>query len=173
MDPRERHPGPVARASFEVRSATAPVSVVEPRSALSTLVWRPAMSVEPSCSLADAAESMRTEEVSALLVGHREGIVTERDLTRALGAGCDPTDPVASVMSRHPLSVAAETSILAAAGLVLNEQVRHLIVELGDDQVGIVSIRDLLAALLQAVDPQIWLTSLRVAVEAPSRPWPS
>lgn len=165
---------PKARASFELHAANAAARVVGPRSTLSALITRPAARVRESCSLAEAAEWMRSGSVSALVVGECAGIVTERDITRAVAAGCAPTDAVETLMTRHPLTVAATTSTLDAAGLMLNEQVRHLLVELGDGQVGIVSMRDLFAVLLQAVDPQIWLTSLRVAVETSSpRPWPS
>jgi hypothetical protein len=34
-----------------------------------------------------------------------------------------------------------------------------------------VSMRDLLAVLLQTVDPNLWLTSLRVALDPPSEIW--
>ena len=40
-----------------------------------------------SCSLAGAVEVMKAATVSALLVGDRAGIVTERDIARAFGAG--------------------------------------------------------------------------------------
>ena len=61
--------------------------------------------------------------------------------------------------------------MITAAGLMLNEQVRHLLVELDTGAVGVVSIRDLLAVLLQAVDLHLWLTSLRVAIETRSEMW--
>ena len=109
--------------------------------------------------------------MSSLLLEGRAGIVTERDLARAHGAGCAATDPVVAIASRHPVTVPGTTTVIAAAGLMLNEQVRHLLVELDTGAVGVVSIRDLLAVLLQAADPQLWLTSLRVAIETPSEMW--
>jgi hypothetical protein len=61
--------------------------------------------------------------------------------------------------------------VTAGAALMLNEQVRHLIVELDDGATGVVSMRDLMAVLLQAVDSHLWLASLRMTIEAPSEIW--
>jgi hypothetical protein len=51
---------------------------------------------------------------------------------------------------------------------MLNQEVRHLIVELPDASSGIVSLRCILAVLLQAAQPELWLSSLRIKVEIPS-----
>ena len=64
---------------------------------------------------------------------------------------------------RHP----SDTDILEAAALMLNHEVRHLIVELPDGSTGIVSLRAIMAVLLQAAQPDIWLSTLRVQVEVP------
>jgi CBS domain-containing protein len=158
-------------AFFEIRNVRGPLRVVDPRSPLSELVTHEAVTVPESCSLAEAVEVMQSAGVSALVVGDRAGIVTERDFARALGAGYARTAAVEAIASRHPLTVPGETTVMAAAGLMLNEHVRHLLVELDTGTIGVVSIRDVLAALLQAVDPHLWLTSPRVAIEAPSEMW--
>ena len=157
-------------AHLEVQMISGPAQVVDPQSPVSALLARAALTVPGSLSLGEAVELMRAMSVSALLVDDPAGIVTERDLARALGAGCVATDPVGTVATPHPLTVAGDMTVVTAAELMLNEQVRHLVVEL-DGGVGIVSMRDLLAVLLQAVDPHLWLTSLRVAVESPSEIW--
>src|SRR3546814_11473448 len=78
---------------------------------------------------------MKAEAVSSLLLEGRAGIVTERDLARAFGAGCSAMDPVVAIASRHPVTVPGDKTVTAAAGLMLHEQVRHLLVELepGED----------------------------------------
>ena len=158
-------------AFFRIRTTSGPVLVVDPGSPVAVLAGRAAVTVPESCSLADAVERMKAEQVSSLLLDGRAGIVTERDLARAHGAGCAATDPVVAIASRHPITVPGNTTVIEAAGLMLNEQVRHLLVELDTGVIGVVSIRDLLAVLLQAVDPHLWLTSLRVAIETPSEMW--
>lgn len=156
---------------MQLYATSGPVRVIEPHSSLSVLISRPACAVPPSCTLADAVETMRAEGVSALVVGDRAGIVTERDLARAMAAGLTLDDTVGRAATWHPLVVAGATTVVAAAGLMLNEHVRHLLIELDDGKTGVVSIRDLMAVLLQAADPHLWLTSLRVAIETPSEIW--
>ena len=144
--------------------------VVSPDSPLWALASRPALAVAGETTLAEAAEVMRAAGVSALLVDGAGGVVTEHDLARALSAGLTGADPVASVATRHPVVVPGTMPVVEAAGLMLNEHVRHLIVELEGGRVGMVSMRDVLAVLLQAADPHLWLTSLR-AVITPSEAW--
>jgi CBS domain-containing protein len=138
---------------------------------LSALTLSPALGVSGSCRLVEAVELMREHGVSALLVDGRAGIVTERDLARALAAGSAPDDPVENAASWHPIVVPGATTVIAGAALMLNEQVRHLIVDLGDEAVGVVSTRDLMAVLLQAADSHLWLRSLRMTIETPSEIW--
>jgi CBS domain-containing protein len=152
-------------------TVTGPVRATDATSPLSALVCRPAVCVPSDSSLHEAAQAMRDAGVSALLVDRGTGIVTERDLARALAAGCQPADPVASAVTPHPITCDPSTGVVDAAALMLNEQVRHLVVELPGGGLGVVSIRDVLAVLLQAADHRVWLTSLRVAVEAPTDIW--
>ena len=153
------------------QTTSGPALVVDPRSPVAVLASRAVVTVPEKCSLSEAVEVMKAEAVSSVLLEGRAGIVTERDLARALGAGCAASDPVETIASRHPVTVPGSTTVITAAGMMLNEQVRHLLVELDTGAVGVVSIRDLLAVLLQAVDSELWLTSLRVAIETPSEMW--
>jgi CBS domain-containing protein len=162
----------MAQASFFKFQATGgPAPVAGERSPIRMLVNRPAVAVPEPCSVGDAVAAMQRHDVSAVLVGDGAGIVTERDLARAVGAGIRSADPVDRVMTPHPLAVPGDTSVLDAAALMLNEQVRHLVVDLGGARVGVISIRDLLAVLLQAADPHLWLTSLRIAIDSPPEVW--
>lgn len=142
-----------------------PARVVDWRSPVGRLVVRPAEVIEPSASLAEAAKRMTERGVSALLVGPgASAIVTERDLVRAMAAGMAAEEPVQAVASRHPVTVPAQMTILEAVATMLNEEVRHLVVAMEGGRVGLVSLRELVAALLQAADSHIWLASLRVMV---------
>ena len=148
-----------------------PVNVVDARSPLHRLVVRPAVRISGGASLYRAAQAMEQANVSALLLDDHAGIVTERDLARAFGAGGSPDDPVSAVATPHPLVVDGAMDVVHAAALMLNEQVRHLVVVLPDGRHGVVSMRDLLAVLLEATDAHVWLTSLRVAIECPAEVW--
>lgn len=160
-----------SEAYLEIHTIGGPLRVVDPRSPVANLLVRPAVTIGDSYTLREAAQLMREASVSALVVGGGAGIITERDLARAVGEGRSLEDPVATVMTCHPLVVRADSTVIEAAGVMLNEDVRHLLVALEDGRLGVLSIRELLAVLLQAVDPHVWLASLRVAIGPPSELW--
>lgn len=100
-------------------------------------------------SLGDAAGRMSYEEVGALAVFEGDnlvGILTERDVVRAVGDGVNPfTALVRDYMTPEPVTVAPETSAGEAAALMLRLGARHLPVVEGREVIGMVSVRDLLA----------------------------
>jgi CBS domain-containing protein len=141
------------------------LNVVHIQSPVSALVNQVALSVSPDDSLASAARAMQAQNVSALLVGPGvSAIVTERDVTRAMAVGCSPMAPVAESATPFPVTVEGGTDILEVAALMLNQEIRHAVVELEDGSVGIVSLRTIMAVLLQAAQPQVWLSALRERV---------
>jgi signal-transduction protein with cAMP-binding, CBS, and nucleotidyltransferase domain len=151
---------------------TMALSVMHLHSPVSHVVIRPAVHVSSHDSLTLVSQTLRSNNVSAALVGpDRTAIVTERDLTRALAAEYPADMPVVRVATPLPITVPADTDILEAAALMLNQDVRHLIVDLEDGSAGIVSMRDIMAVLLQAAKPDLWLSSLRLRVEIPSETW--
>jgi CBS domain-containing protein len=98
---------------------------------------------------------MRINGVSALVVGHASepvALVTERDLAVAMADERPLSDQVATVASAAPLTVSPDDTVIDAVNLMLRGDVRHLVVARDRRLVGVVSIRDLLAALV-APDP--------------------
>ncbi len=73
--------------------------------------------------------------------------------------------------SRDPVRVSALIPLVDAAALMLTEEIRHLVIEFPDGRDGVVSLRDVVAVLLQTANPQLWVTSLRLAIETPSEIW--
>jgi CBS domain-containing protein len=114
---------------------------------------------------------MRDANVSSVLVGAHGSIATERDLARGLAAGLSTETPVLTVASRHPVRVAADLPLVDAAALMLNEEIRHLIIEFRDGSEGVISLRDIVAVLLQTASPELWLSSLRLSVQLPTEIW--
>lgn len=144
------------------------LAIAHLHSPVSNLVQRQAPRITSDTTLTRASQVMLAERTSALLVGPGTGgIVTERDLTRALASEYPPETPVAEIATPLPLSVRPETDILIAAATMLNQEVRHLVVEMPGGGEGIVSLRQIMAVLLQAAQPDIWLAALRVNVEMP------
>lgn len=81
------------------------------------------------------------------------GLVTERDLVRALAEGHDPeTTPVSAVMTREPDVFDPEDDVWEAAEWLAESGYRHLPVIEEGQLLGIVSVRDLLVALLAEAD---------------------
>jgi CBS domain-containing protein len=133
---------------------------------------RPAVAIAPDAPIDQAARIMRAHDISALVVGEPDGlvsIVTERDLTRALADARSADTQVAVIASAEPLTVPPDATVMDVATLMLREGVRHLVVA-GDDRhvVGVVSMRDALAALVQTVTPDtVFVMLRRLQVDAP------
>jgi CBS domain-containing protein len=99
-------------------------------------------------SLTDVANRMRSSRVSAVAVMEDVrlvGIITERDLVRAVAEGLDPrTTAVSDCMTQSPHTIAAHEPASMAAERMIELGVRHLPVMRDDRVVGVVSARDLL-----------------------------
>jgi CBS domain-containing protein len=146
------------------------VSVVSGLSPISVLVREGATTIAPTATLREAAGVMTVAGVSALLVDHRGGIVTHGDIVRALGRGAELDETVAKVATTDAVVIPGSMPIIEACAVMLTERIRHAIVDV-DGQLAVLPIRDLAAVLLQGADPEMWLTSLRVAIDLPPEAW--
>jgi len=118
----------------------------------------PPVRVGPDWSLREVATAMRAANASAAVVGMDAAVVTERDLTRALTAGMGPDTAVAVVSVTDVIAVDQDTRVVDAATVMLDYDVRHLLVRNHrGDVTGLVSLRDLLRVLVEAMDPAIWV----------------
>jgi CBS domain-containing protein len=110
-------------------------------------------SVSPHASGYEAIRLMTKKGVGSVLViddGKVQGIVTERDFVRtlALRETISPTTPVSEIMTTQVLCTRPDQTIEEAMALMTDKRVRHLPV-LEDDQIaGIVSIGDLVKAVI-------------------------
>jgi signal-transduction protein with cAMP-binding, CBS, and nucleotidyltransferase domain len=145
--------------------------VVSAESPLAALVTRPPLVVSPTATLAEVASAMRAEGVSAALVDEGGRIVLDRDLAGALADRMDGEATVAELALSRAVVVAGSIPIVTAAGVMLNERADHLVVELPGGVFALVSMTEVTAVLLQAVDPHLWLASLRFAIEGPAEIW--
>lgn len=119
---------------------------------VATVMHRSTVSVRPDTTLRLVAETLAREEVGAVVVRGADGlvgIVSERDLVRALADGVDPdVERAADVMTYDLLSVESVAAIDDVARTMLDGRIRHLPVVDAGGPVGIVSIRDLLGAFV-------------------------
>ena len=97
-------------------------------------------------TLRSAAERMWREQTGSLLVldGERlAGIITERDLLRAVALGADPaTATVDEAMTTEVFTVPPDMPLLDAARAMATRWIRHLPVEEDGRRVGMVRMRD-------------------------------
>ena len=100
---------------------------------------------------------MVERDVGAVLVleGQRlVGILTERDILRAVARGLDDSSAVADWMTRDPDTLEADESTRHAATLMIHGGYRHLPVMEKDEVVGMLSIRDLMRIVLEDSAPR-------------------
>ena len=126
-----------------------------PDDPVTTVMSWPVLTVDTGATIAQVVDELAAGEMGAVLVLRRNrlvGIVSERDVVAHLAAGADLSHLQAGeAMAGDLLTVDSRTTLLEAAAQMLAGQVRHLpVLELGG-VAGMLSMRDLLAALLPVV----------------------
>jgi CBS domain-containing protein len=85
---------------------------------------------------------------SAIVVdpdGSGVGIITERDILKAVGGGGDPdTERAASHITWDVVYAGPSWTLAEAAAAMVRGGFRHLVVVEGDEVLGIISVRDIL-----------------------------
>jgi CBS domain-containing protein len=141
----------------------------------------------PSMPVADAAHIMAQRDAGSVLVlgespaaygaarSRLEGIVTERDILRAIPAlvrdgataaavaataGGGPVLRVSDIMSRDPRTVEATATVGECMEIMINGHFRHLPVMDHGDLIGVLSIRDLVEKITDEHRTQV--TDLRL-----------
>ena len=117
-------------------------------------------SVEPAAPVLEAVRLMAEHHVGALLVMSRavlNGIVSERDYARKvilLGRSSADT-PVRDIMTAAVLTVSLDDSVQKCMQLMTDRRVRHLPVIEAGGLIGMVSIGDLVKAVIAEQQAQI------------------
>jgi signal-transduction protein with cAMP-binding, CBS, and nucleotidyltransferase domain len=114
------------------------------------MMW-PVAVIDGAASMRQAAEALAADEIGVLLVlehGALVGVVSERDLVRHVAEDANPDHlEVRDIMTVDLVAVAPNDTVLHAAQQMLIAGVRHLPVQEDDRLAGVVSVRDVLAAL--------------------------
>ena len=110
--------------------------------------------VGPASSLSEVAAALSAADIGAVAVGTVDnvtGIVSERDVVRALAARRDPATIRARDLAHTTLvRCDVQSSVAEVAQEMMEHYVRHVVVEDEGRVVGIVSARDLLGAYAAA-----------------------
>jgi CBS domain-containing protein len=112
-------------------------------------VW----TIEPDATVFDALAKMAEKDVGSLVVmdgGKMVGIITERHYSRnvVLKGKRSPTTLVRDIMDTNVIHVRPEQSVELCMTLMTEKRVRHLPVLVDQKVVGVVSIGDLLKAMI-------------------------
>jgi CBS domain-containing protein len=118
---------------------------------------RSLLTVEPGLGLKAVAERMVAKDVGAVLVidnGSLVGILTERDILRAVAGGLTDETLVSDWMTRDPETMDPDETTQTAAVLMIHGGFRHMPIVDGDEVVGMLSIRDLMRIVLEDAAPR-------------------
>lgn len=112
-------------------------------------VW----SIGPDMLVIDALKLMAEKEVGALVVLEGKqvaGIVSERDYARkvALRGKSSLTTPVREIMTEKVVYIRPDQTVNDCMALMTNKRIRHLPVVEGDNLVGVISIGDVVKAVI-------------------------
>jgi CBS domain-containing protein len=115
------------------------------------------LTVDATATLTEAAAQMDGRRVGAALVmngEHLSGILTERDILRAVATGQVEGTKVGAWMTHDPESVGPDERPGHAAALMLHGGFRHLPVVDEGKPIGIISIRDLMRLVIDDEAPR-------------------
>ena len=117
-------------------------------------------SIAPDAPVLEAIKLMAEHRVGALLVmreGSLIGVLSERDYARKVilqGRSSSHTS-VSDIMSDNPLTVGPDTDVFDCMRLCTDSRIRHLPVVHDGAVVGVISIGDLVKAVIDAQAEQI------------------
>jgi CBS domain-containing protein len=104
--------------------------------------------VGPDHTLRQAAQLMSARRVGSAIVtdpdGEGVGILTERDVLNAIGAGLDPdVERTSNHITWDVVYAGPQWTLEDAASAMMRGGFRHLVVLEGDEVLGVISVRDI------------------------------
>lgn len=112
------------------------------------------VAVPASTTLREVARTISEETIGVVVVGsvdQVEGVVSERDIVRSAAAGSDLDAVTAGDLQTDSLVWATTDSTIGDVAVeMMQGYVRHVLVRDGESLVGVVSMRDVIAAFTTA-----------------------
>ena len=120
---------------------------------ITPMIVRRVATIDENKSILDVAILMTEEFIGSVVITNSSGICglfTERELVmKVVGKRKDPeTVKIKDVMTTNPIKVNPNDTASHCLGLMKEYRCRHLLVFEGDEFVGIVSIRDMVALMI-------------------------
>ena len=108
------------------------------------------ISMPPDTTLLAVADELNGDQVGIVILGSPgevQSVISERDVVRGVAEACDPAVTRAQALASTKLVWCdASATVQEAAELMMEQYVRHVLLEEEGRLVGIVSARDLLGA---------------------------
>jgi CBS domain-containing protein len=110
---------------------------------------KPVLVVGPEHTLRQAAQLMAARRIGSAVVidpdGEGVGIMTERDVLNAIGAGLDPDiERTSSHITWDVVYAGPDWTLEEAASAMARGGFRHLVVVEEDEVLGVISVRDIM-----------------------------
>ncbi|MES0372531.1 MAG: CBS domain-containing protein [Mariprofundaceae bacterium] len=121
---------------------------------IESIIERNVATIDEGSTVLDAARLMTSKYIGSVIVSGRMGVTglfTERDLMMlVVGEGKDPAKVLLSdVVVENFVKVTPQDSGSTCLDLMKEHRCRHLLVFDGEDFIGIVSLRDMVALLME------------------------
>lgn len=121
---------------------------------IESMIEKNVMTIDENSSALDAAKLMTKHYIGSLIVTGKmgfRGLFTERDLMmNVVGEGKDPSNTtLVDVVREDYAKVTPQDSAEHCLDVMKKHRCRHLLVFDGEDYVGLVSLRDMVALLLE------------------------
>jgi CBS domain-containing protein len=122
---------------------------------ISEIMTKAAVTDSSQDTLTEACDKMRQNQTSSILIMDGErlvGIVTERDVVKAIAHGLDPKETrLKDLMTTDIVTIGPMTTLKEAANIMATKWIRHLPIVEGSKVVGMISQRDLTGVLAGAL----------------------
>ena len=123
-----------------------------PDAPVRTYLTNDVVAIDRTASVRDAAVAIAEASVGVLVLGDPDDVValvSERDVVRAVAEALDlDATPARDIGSTHLIWIDADSSIADAAEEMMEDYVRHVLVRDGERLIGVLSIRDVVAAYI-------------------------
>ncbi|GAB3188161.1 putative nucleotidyltransferase substrate binding domain-containing protein [Hydrogenophaga aquatica] len=114
---------------------------------VSALVKRQAVSLPPNTTIREAAQVMRDQRVSSVLIvqdGVLFGLITDRDLrNRVVAAGLDTSRPIMEIATLAPMTIGLNSHAFDALLMMARHNIHHVPVMDGQQVAGMITSTDL------------------------------
>jgi CBS domain-containing protein/sugar phosphate permease len=118
--------------------------------AVKEVMKSPPVTLYPQATLADAARTMAEKNIGFVVLTEGDkpvGVVSERDVVKALASGMPLNTPLEKIATKRVITIEPDKSVVEAADLMAENEIRHLVIAERGRAVGVVSLRDLVQLL--------------------------